>query len=163
VTAVSSPRVPRSPSGYVRWLAGQVGRSGLGPVMILLAAASIERFGNQALTVLLPDIRDTFHLTNQQAITTVTVVSVLPALLSPFAGFVSDRMDRIRLSQWGTAAVGIVAVGLGLAPKYWLFLVLAVLAGIGLLVNNPAHSSLITDYYPPESLGIKFTLYLFPV
>jgi ABC-type branched-subunit amino acid transport system ATPase component/predicted MFS family arabinose efflux permease len=161
--AAPSQRVPRSPSGYIRWLAGQVGRSGLGPVMILLAAASIERFGNQALTVLLPDIRDTFHLTNQQAITTVTVASVLPALLSPFAGFVSDRMDRVRLSQWGTAAVGIVAVGLGLAPRYWLFLVLAVLAGIGLLVNFPAHSSLITDYYPPESLGITFTLYLFAV
>jgi ABC-type branched-subunit amino acid transport system ATPase component/predicted MFS family arabinose efflux permease len=156
-------RVPRSPGAYFRWLSGQVGPTGLGPVMVLLAAASIERFGNQTLSVLLPDIRDTFHLTNQQAITTITVVSVLPALLSPFAGFLSDRVDRIRLSQWGTAAVGIVAVGLGLAPKYWLFLVLALLAGIGLLVNFPAHSSLITDYHPPDALGITFTLYLFAV
>ena len=161
--SVVSDRVPRSPAAYFRWLSGQVGRTGLGPVMVLLAAASIERFGNQALGVLLPDIRDTFHLTNQEAIVTLSVVSVLPALLSPFAGYLSDRMDRIRLSQYGTAAVGIVAVGLGLAPKYWLFLVLALLAGLGLLVNFPAHNSLITDYYPPEALGITFTLYLFAV
>ncbi|HET6809576.1 MAG TPA: MFS transporter, partial [Acidimicrobiales bacterium] len=162
-TRVTPERVPRTPGAYFRWLGGQVGRTGLGPVMVLLAAASIERFGNQALSVLLPDIRDTFHLSNQQAITTVSAVAVLPALLSPFAGFLSDRMDRIRVSQWGTAAVGVVAVGLGLAPKYWLFLVLALLAGLGLLVNIPAHSSLITDYYPPEALGITFTLYLFAV
>jgi ABC-type branched-subunit amino acid transport system ATPase component/predicted MFS family arabinose efflux permease len=67
----------------------------------------------------------------------------------------------VRFAQVGTACVAIVSVGLGIVPWYWAFAVLAVAQGLGLLINTPTHSSLITDYYPPEALGTTFTFYLF--
>src|SRR4051794_9808452 len=89
-------RAPRRPGAYFRWLNGQVGPNGLRPVFILMAVAALERFSNLAVQVLLPNIRDSFHISNNTAITAATLSTVLPALLSPAAGYVSDRIDRIR-------------------------------------------------------------------
>jgi len=158
---VSDQRVPRTPRAYLQWLSGQVGPNGLLPVLVLLAVNGLERFSNAAVSTLLPNVRDNFHISNAAAVTAVSLTAVLPALLSPFAGYLTDRVDRIRLSQAATLVVGVVAVGLGLSPVFAVFVVLLLLAGLGLLVNFPAHSSLITDYYPPEALGITFTFYLF--
>jgi branched-chain amino acid transport system ATP-binding protein len=144
----------------MRWLSERVGPKGLFPVLVLLGVNGLERFGNAAVSVLLPNVRDAFHISNGAAVTAVSLTSVLPALLSPFAGYLTDNVDRIRLSQLSTLVVGIVAVGLGFSPVFAAFVVLLLLAGLGLLINFPAHSSLITDYYPPESLGIVFTFYL---
>jgi branched-chain amino acid transport system ATP-binding protein len=144
-----------------RRMAQDVGPTGMKPVLVLMAVAALERFSNQAVNVLLPNIRDSFHISNNTAITAATLTTVLPALLSPAAGYVSDRIDRIRFAQVATLVVGVVAVAIGLAPWFWLFVVLLLLSGLGLLVNFPTHNSLITDYYPPESLGTTFTFYLF--
>jgi branched-chain amino acid transport system ATP-binding protein len=154
-------RAPRTPSAYLRWLGSRVGPKGLLPVLVLLGVNGLERFSNSAVTTLLPNVRDSFHISNATAVTAASLTSVLPALASPLAGYLSDRVDRVRLSQLATLVVGVVAVGLGLAPVFAVFVVLLLLAGAGLLVNFPAHSSLITDYYPPEALGTVFTFYLF--
>src|SRR5207253_254603 len=53
-------RVPRSPGAYLRWLSGQVGPSGLKPVLVLLTLSAVERFGITIIAVLGPNIRDTF-------------------------------------------------------------------------------------------------------
>ena len=45
-------------------------------VMILLLAASLERFGILAITVVGPNIRDTFHISNQTLITTLSLTSI---------------------------------------------------------------------------------------
>jgi branched-chain amino acid transport system ATP-binding protein len=158
---IEQDRAPRSPGPYLRWLGARVGPNGLLPVLVLLAVNGLERFSNAAVSTLLPNVRDAFHISNAAAVTAVSLTAVLPALLSPFAGYLSDRVDRVRLSQVATLLVGIVAVGLGLSPVFAVFVVLLLLAGMGLLINFPAHSSLITDYYPPQSLGIVFTFYLF--
>ena len=147
--------------GYWRRISQDVGPTGMTPVLILMAVAALERFSNLAVNVLLPNIRDSFHISNNAAITAATLTTVLPALLSPAAGYVSDRIDRIRFAQIATLVVGVVAVAIGLAPWFWLFVVLLLLAGLGLLVNFPTHNSLIADYYPPEALGTTFTFYLF--
>ena len=154
-------RAPWTPVAYVRWLSGNVGSAGLSPVMILMLAASLERFGVSAISVLGPNIRDTFHISNQALITMLSLTSILPALLSPWAGFISDRVDRIRLSQISAVVIGIVSVAMGLSPVYAVLAILILLGGFGRLVNIPTHSSLITDYYAPAVLGTVFTFYLF--
>jgi branched-chain amino acid transport system ATP-binding protein len=125
-----------------------------------MLAFSFERFLVEAAGVLGPDIRDTFHISNGALITTTALVSVLPAIASPWVGYLNDRMDRVRLAQYGTVAVAVVSIALGFSPKFWMVAVLLFLAGLGQLVNTPTHSSLITDYYPPRALGTTFTFYL---
>ena len=160
-TGTQPQRPPRTPGAYLRWLSGQVGPSGLRPVLVLLSLAAVERFGITAIAVLGPNIRDTFHISNQTLIGTVALTSILPAAASPWIGYLSDRVDRIRLGQLSAVIVGVGGVGLALAPNFPVFAVVAVTAGAGLLVNTPTHSSLITDFYPPRALGTTFTFYLF--
>jgi branched-chain amino acid transport system ATP-binding protein len=146
---------------YLRRLQDRVGPAGLGPVFVLLGASGFERLGISAAAVLGPTVRDAFHVSNQTLVTTLALTSVLPALLSPLAGYLTDRMDRVRFAQIGAALFAVIGVALGLSPKFWVFAVLLLLSGLGLLVNTPTHSSLITDFYPPEALGETFTFYLF--
>ena len=146
---------------YLERLSNRVGPAGLRPVFVLLGASGFERLGVSAAAVLGPNVRDAFHISNSTLVTSLALVSVLPALLSPFAGYLSDRMDRVRLAQIGSLLFAVVGVALGLAPAFWVFAVFLLLTGLGLLVNTPTHSSLITDYYPPEALGETFTFYLF--
>src|SRR4029077_16743519 len=120
---------------YWRRMSQGVGPTGMAPVLILMAVAALERFSAVAVNVLLPNIRDSFHISNNTAITAATLSTVLPALLSPAAGYLSDRIDRIRFAPIGTLGVGVVAVAIGLAPRFWLFVVLLLLSGLGLLVN----------------------------
>src|SRR5205807_446130 len=138
-------RVPRSPGAYLRWLSGQVGPSGLKPVLVLLTLSAVERFGITIIAVLGPNIRDTFHVSNQTLIGTVALTSILPAAASPWVGYLSDRVDRVRLGQISAVIVGVGAIGLALAPNFPVFAIVAVTAGAGLLVNTPTHSSLSTE------------------
>jgi len=105
----TEPRAPRTPVAYLRWMSGEVGPSGLKPVLILLAIASFERFGITAIGILGPNIRDTFHISNQTLITVVALTSIFPALFSPGIGFLSDRVDRVRLDQFATVVNGLAA------------------------------------------------------
>ncbi|HVT78886.1 MAG TPA: MFS transporter [Acidimicrobiales bacterium] len=130
-------------------------------MFVLLGASGFERLGVSAAAVLGPNVRDAFGISNSTLVTALALVSVLPALLSPLAGYLSDRMDRVRLAQIGSLLFAVVGVALGLSPAFWVFAVFLVLSGLGLLVNTPTHSSLITDFYPPEALGETFTFYLF--
>ena len=135
--------------------------AGLAPVIVLLLAASIERFLVTSVGVLTPNIRDSFHLSNQTVVTAETLLSILPAVAAPLMGYWADRTNRIRLAQWGTVAVGVVGIGMGLAPSFWLLSIFFFAGGLGQLVNYPTHSSLIVDYYPPRAMGVTWTIYLF--
>src|SRR5215469_4996161 len=98
---VTSP-APRTPKAYFRWLSGQVGPAGLRPVLILMYAAGIERFGLLAVGILGPNIRDTFHISNATLVAVVGLSAILPAALSPWIGYLADRVDRVRFAQVGT-------------------------------------------------------------
>ena len=151
----------RGISGYFANLSQSVGTVGLKPVLVLMAVFAIERSVILSVATLAPNIRDTFHVNNQTIITTSSLAAILPALLSPWVGYMADRVDRIRMAQVGTLAVGVVGILTGLSPVFWVFVALVILVGVGQLVNTPTHASLITDWYPPEALGVTFTFYLF--
>ena len=151
----------RGISGYFANLSESVGPVGLTPVFVLMGVFAIERFLVLAVATLAPNIRDTFHVNNQTIITSASLAGILPAVLSPWMGYLADRVDRVRMAQVGTLAVGVVGILTGVSPVFWVFVMLVLLAGVGQLVNTPTHSSLITDWYPPQSLGVVFTFYLF--
>ena len=150
-----------SMAAYMRRLREEVGPVGLRPVIVLMGAAGLERFAQGAVAVFTPDIRDTFHLTTQDIAAAVAIAGVVPLLVSPYVGYLVDRGNRVRLAQLSCLIVGVVAVAMGLAPWFWLFVILLFLSGFGLVINEPVHNSLIADYYPPRALGDAFTFYLF--
>ncbi|HET6874184.1 MAG TPA: MFS transporter [Acidimicrobiales bacterium] len=144
-----------------REVSKQVGPTGLTPIMVLLLAATLERFLVTSTGILLPNIRDSFHISNQTAITATTLTSILPAVASPWVGYWADRTNRVRMAQWGTVAVGVIGIGMGVSPTFPILALFLFGGGLGQLVNVPSHSSLITDYYPPSAMGVVWTFYLF--
>jgi branched-chain amino acid transport system ATP-binding protein len=136
-----------------------LGPVGLMPIVILMAVAVVERFDDVAFGVLGPEIKHAFHLNDAKYIAIATLTSVLPLLLSVPTGYLGDRAHRVRISQVGALLWGVTAICTGIAPVVWFLIVARLGGGVGQLVNEPIHASLLADYYPPSSLGSAFGAY----
>lgn len=68
-----------------------------------------------------------------------------------FAGFLSDRMVRVRLILGGCFFWSAVTACTGLCSKFWQFLTVRALEGMGEAFYFPASNSLITDYHSQKT------------
>src|SRR5680860_1422223 len=82
-------------------------------------------------------------------------------LLSPYAGAITDRVDRRRLLMTGQAvsfsgaaplALWVALVGVDGLPGIWPLLVAALVIGTGSAFSNPAMQALVPALVPPEDL-----------
>ena len=79
-------------------------------------------------------------------------------IASPIAGRLADRMNPLRLIQWGlvlgTLALAGLAEVLSLNTPYWLIAALMLLAGVGNGLFNSPNSSLIMGSVAPDRRGV---------
>ena len=142
-----------SPFQAVASLAEDLGAAGLFPLGVLLGLSAVERFDAVAFGVLSPEIRHAFHLSNAGFAGVASLTAALPILLSVFIGYLADRYNRVRISIVAGFLWGLTAIMTGLAPVLGVLIAARLLGGVGLLVNEPVHPSLLSDYYPPSQLG----------
>ena len=129
------------------------------PLLVLVALAGVQNFDLVAFGVLAPDIRHTFHISSG-AITTIAGFSAaVPIVFAVFLGYIGDRHNRVRLSTAAAVFWGITALLSGLAPTLALLVLARVLGGVGLLSGETIYPSLLSDFYPPRSLGSVFGIY----
>ena len=87
-----------------------------------------------------------------------TAVRLLPLLLGPLGGVLSDRLDRVRLliaaCAWAFCAVSAVAmlVSLGHAP-YWALLLGGLAIGLAQSPSQPARAALVLDLVGRDNLS----------
>lgn len=87
-----------------------------------------------------------------------TAVRLLPLLLGPFGGVLSDRLDRVRLllgaCAWALCAVAVVATfaSVGYVP-YWLLLTGGLAIGLAQSPSQPARAALVLDLVGRENLS----------
>ncbi len=87
-----------------------------------------------------------------------TAVRLLPLLLGPLGGVLSDRLDRVRLlifaCGWAFCAVAAVAmlVSLGSAP-YWALLLGGLAIGLAQSPSQPARAALVLDLVGRDNLS----------
>ena len=119
------------------------------PMVVLFVVAMVDEMDRTAIGVLTPEIRDYFGLD----ITTVTFIvaasGFLTLLLAVPMGYVADRVNRTRLTALGALSIGVFGILTGIAPTVLLFTLTRGLAGFGRTLD-PAHTSLLADYYPAE-------------
>jgi branched-chain amino acid transport system ATP-binding protein len=141
-----------------RFLAG-LGPAGLLPLAVLVALAGVQNFDLVAFGVLAPDIRDTFHV-SEGAITVIAAFTgAVPIVFAVVLGYIGDRRNRVVMSAITAVLWGITALLSGLAPVLALLVVARLLGGVGLLSTETIYPSLLSDYYPPRSLGSVFGAY----
>ena len=128
------------------------------PLMLLFAIGAADELDRVAFGVLLPEIRDWFGVSLTTALTLQTVAGLLTIAAAVPVGFFADRVNRVRLTVVSALIFAVMCVFTGLAPT----LVLLGLARLGSGIAKttaPAHTSLLADYYPPQTRAGVFSVF----
>ena len=144
----------------MKWLTKRFERSTGGdnafPLLALFLIFFIDEFDTAAFGVLAPDIEKAFNLTDQ-AFATIVVLNVTIVLLAAIPlGFYGDRLPRRNLVFAGAIAAGVFSFLTGTAPFVAALVAFRLGNGIGRLVNDSIHNSMLADYYKPAHRATVF-------
>ncbi len=130
------------------------------PLGILAGLQLCDQAVQSAFSVLIPNIRDAFHLSNSGILIVVSVGGAAALACTIPVAWLADRRRRLPIALVGASLGACFSVGLGLA---WTAVVVTVmLAGVsmGQAVIFPTHNSLVADYYPvpvrPKVFSVLF-------
>jgi ABC-type branched-subunit amino acid transport system ATPase component/sugar phosphate permease len=129
------------------WASDITGGSPFFPLFVLFGLNAVDELDRTAFGVLLPEIRDHFHLSNQGILSVVAAAFVAALILALPIGFYADRLHRTRIAVMGGVAWGVFSVLTGFATTVVMLAIVRAGSGLGRAVNDPVHSSLIADYY----------------
>jgi len=121
------------------------------PLLVLFALNGVDELDRAVFSVLIPEIRDHFGLSNA-GILSIVSLSTFVTFMGVFVfGYIGDRVSRRRLALGGACLWGVFTLLTGLATGVGMLVLARCLASTGRAVNDPTHNSLLADYYPPET------------
>jgi ABC-type branched-subunit amino acid transport system ATPase component/MFS family permease len=139
------------------WLRGICGGEPAFPLVVLFGLNAVDELDRTAFGILLPNIRDEFHLDNTKVLGLVALVSVAAlALQVPIAQY-ADRSRRVPLAIAGAVSWALFSGLTGLATGVIVLSIARSGSSIGKAVIDPTHNSLIADYYPISSRSRVFS------
>jgi branched-chain amino acid transport system ATP-binding protein len=124
------------------------GGAPLFPLVILVSLQLFDQATQSAFNVLIPNIRDAFHLSDAEILAIAAAAGACALLGTVPVAWLADRTNRVRIALVGAGAAAVVSVGLGLAPTAAVMAVMLCGVYVGQAVIFPTHNSLIADYYP---------------
>src|SRR4051812_6593412 len=120
------------------------------PLVVLTLLFFFDEWDTAAFNVLAPNIQHAFHLTDRAfGLLVISNLSVVLLLAVPL-GFFGDRLPRVWFVSIGAVVAGVFSLLTGVAGTLLVMVFVRLGNGIGRLVNDPIHSSLLSDYYRPE-------------
>ena len=144
----------RHPGGWLRDICG--GEAAF-PLVVLFGLNAVDELDRTAFGILLPNIRDEFHLDNTKVLGLVALVSVAAlALQVPIAQY-ADRSRRVPLAILGAVVWALFSGLTGLATGVIVLTIARSGSSVGKAVIDPTHNSLIADYYPISSRSRVFS------
>jgi len=145
-----------------RWLASVTDGAAALPLVLLFLLNLVDEFDQVLYGVVAPEIESTFGISEQAVITIASVSGALVIMSSVFMGVLADRHDRVRLTR-GAALLWMAMSMLTGVAGFLVVLPLLVAArigsGLGRVMNEPVHASLLADYYPPHTHGRVFSFH----
>ena len=132
------------------------------PPALLFALNFVDEFDQALLGVLSPNIRDTFGVSESTLTSLVAAAAGLVILLIVPVGVLADRHNRVRMAAVAAffwAGFTIVTDVSGWTGVLALLFVGRFFAGLGRVMNEPVHASLLADYYAPASHGRVFSVH----
>jgi branched-chain amino acid transport system ATP-binding protein len=128
------------------------------PLLILFGLNAADELDRAAFYSLLPEIRDWFGVSLTAVLLAASISTFFGVAFAVPIGYLADRRSRVRLTAIGATAWAFFSLLTGLAPG----LVILFLARFGSGASKtfePAHASLLSDYYPAETRGGVFAFY----
>src|SRR5688572_8139602 len=114
------------------------------PLFVLFGLNAVDELDRAAFSVLLPDIRDHFDLSNAGALRLVAITTIAVLLIEVPLSFYCDRGNRVRIATVGAAVWALFSIGTGAAitvGSLGMLIAMRVGAGTGRAVVTPTHSS----------------------
>ena len=139
---------PSLPSGRMAAITG--GASAL-PLLVLFGLNFVDEFDRVAFAALLPEIQDTFNLSDGGALALGGVTGVFTLIAALPLGIVADRFNRVRLAVAAAVLWAACAILTGVVPALVLLYIVRMGSGLGRIINEVVHPSLLGDYYPREA------------
>ena len=129
------------------------------PLAVLFTMFFFDEFDTAAFAVLTPNIQEYFDLTDRAfGLIVIGNLSVVLALAVP-VGFYGDRLPRSRMVVIGGLMAGVFSFLTGTATLLYALVLYRLGNGMGRLVNDPVHTSLLADYYKPATRPRVFSLH----
>lgn len=119
------------------------------PLVILFLLYFFDEFDTGAFNTLAPNIKASFGLTDQTFGLVVVLNLAIVLLFAVPVGHVGDRVKRVALVVIGAIVAGTFSFLTGVVTTVTLLVVVRVANGVGRLVNDPIHNSLLSDWYKP--------------
>ncbi len=124
------------------------GDAPLFPLAVLFSLQLLDQATQSAFNVLIPNIRDAFHLSNTEILTIAALAGAAALLGTVPVAWLADRTPRVPIALVGAGAAAVISVVLGLAPTAVVMAIALCGVYVGQAVIFPTHNSLIADYYP---------------
>jgi len=131
------------------------------PLAILFLLNFVDEFDIHAFSVLTPEIKDAFGMGD----TGIAVIRALSGglvwLATPLVGYLADRWKRTNIVVVGGLFWGVMAFSTGLVPTtvVWVLGIVRFFSGAAKTVNEPVHTTLLSDYYAPAFHGRIYSLH----
>jgi ABC-type branched-subunit amino acid transport system ATPase component/predicted MFS family arabinose efflux permease len=136
-----------SPKG----LKSLAGGASLFPLFVLFGLNFVDEFDQVAFSALLPEIRDAFGLSDAGILAVSTLTGVATLLVALPLGILADRFNRVRLAIAAAILWGTCSVLTGVVPALVLLYLVRFGAGLGRIINEVVHPSLLQDLYRREA------------
>ena len=150
-TTSPAPAPPVPPPSDLGRIGRITGGASAVPLMVLFGLNLVDEFDRAAFAALTPEIRDAFNLSDQ-AIQNVAIIPLVFTLLASLPiGILADRWNRVRICIGAAGLWGVCAVLTGVVPALALLYLVRFGAGLGRIINEVVHPSLLGDYYPRRS------------
>ncbi|MDQ1372849.1 MAG: hypothetical protein QOJ09_187, partial [Actinomycetota bacterium] len=120
------------------------------PLVMLTVLFFFDEFDTAAFNVLAPNLKKAFDLTDTAFGLLVVANLTIVLLVAVPIGHYGDRLPRRKLVVAGAIVAGICSFFTGVVSVLGLLVLVRLGNGIGRLVNDPIHSSLLADYYKPD-------------
>jgi ABC-type branched-subunit amino acid transport system ATPase component/MFS family permease len=118
------------------------------PLAVLFGIELLDQATQSAFSVLTPNVRDAFHLTNAGILLIVAIAGAAALGCTVPVAYLADRRARVPIALIGAAVGAAFSIALGLSQTVvWAAITLAGVS-MGQAVIFPTHNSLLADYYP---------------
>ena len=129
------------------------------PLVVLSLLFFFDEWDSAAFNVLAPNIQRAFDLSDRGfGILVITNLSVVLLAAIPL-GYFGDRLPRVWFVTIGAVLAGLFSLLTGVAGTLLALVLFRLGNGLGRVVNDPIHSSLLSDYYRPEDRPLIYAVH----